>query len=155
MRYRAECYFAAVCPMFAIKKCFLPLQLLSQKFTGVAFLAFCHFFGSAGGDHIATLVAAFRTEVDDIVGALYYVHIVLYDYYAMAVFYELVERLHECFDVVKVESGGGFVEDKQCGILFLIAEVVGEFHALVLTTRKCRRRLSQFYISKANILKWL
>ena len=135
MRYRAECYFAAVCSMFAIKKCFLPLQLFSQEFTGVALWAFCHFFGSAGGDHIATLVAAFRTEVDDIVGALYYVHIVFYYYYAMAVLYELVERLHECFDVVKVESGGGFVEDKEGGLRLLRAQIVSEFYALIFTSR--------------------
>ena len=81
MRYRAECYFAAVCPMFAIKNCFLPLQLFSQEFTGVALGALCYLLGSAGAHHVAAGITAFASHVDNVVGTLYDVDIVLDDNY--------------------------------------------------------------------------
>lgn len=36
-------------------------------------------FGRAGGDHFAAIVAAFGTQVDDVIGGFYYVQVVFDD----------------------------------------------------------------------------
>ena len=69
------------------------------------------FFGGAGGDDLAAGVAAFGAEVDDVVGGLDDVEIVLDDEQGAAAFDELAEGGEEFLHVVEVEAGGGFVED--------------------------------------------
>ncbi len=66
------------------------------------------------------------------VGALYNVEIMLYDYHRVAPVYELVEDLKKNPDVFKMKSGGGLVEQEKglAGVAF--GQLRGEFHALIL-----------------------
>ena len=66
-------------------------KLLFEESSGDRFFLVCHLFGCAKSHDISAISTPFRTKVNDIIGALYHIHIVLYDYYAMAVLYELVE----------------------------------------------------------------
>ena len=68
-------------------------------------------FGGAGGDDLAAGGAAFGAEVDDPVGGLDDVEIVLDDEERAAAVDELAEGGEELGDVVEVEAGGGLVED--------------------------------------------
>ncbi len=111
-------------------------KLLTQELSGKACLAGSYFFRSSGYNKITALVAAFWTEVDDIVGTLDDIQVVLDHYQRMAPFYQGIEGMEQALDVVEVKTGGRLVEDEECRLLFLLADEVGEFYTLVLTTRK-------------------
>ena len=68
-------------------------------------------FGGADGDDLAAAVAALGAHVDDPVGGLDDVEVVLDDEEGAAAFDELAEGGEELGDVVEVEAGGGLVED--------------------------------------------
>ena len=76
-------------------------QLLTQELSGKACLAGSYFFRSSGYNEIAALVAAFRTEVDDIVGTLDDIQIVLNHYQRMAPFYQGIEGMEQALDVAR------------------------------------------------------
>ena len=67
--------------------------------------------GGSGGDDLAAGVAALGAEVDDPVGGLDDVEVVLDDEERAAAFDELAEGGEEFLYVVEVEAGGGLVED--------------------------------------------
>ena len=77
----------------------------------VAPLHLDHVLGRAGGDDLAAAVAAFGAEVDDPVGGLDDVEIVLDDDDRVALVDQLVQHLEQLGDVVEVEAGGRLVED--------------------------------------------
>ena len=68
-------------------------------------------FGGSFGDDAAAAGAAFGAHVDDPVGGLDDVEVVLDDEERAAAVDELAEGGEELGDIVEVEAGGGFVED--------------------------------------------
>ena len=111
-------------------------EFLHQELSGDAFLAVCHFLGGSCADEGAALVAAFGAEVYEVVGALDDFHVVLDDEDGVSAFYEGVHGVEQAVNVVEVESGGGFVEDEECGLRLFLPYEVGEFYALVFSTRE-------------------
>ena len=63
-----------------------------------------------------------------------------------------IKRLQQRFDVVEMQAGRRFVEDKQRGLLFLLPQIVSQFDALVLTTRQGRRGLPQLDVTQSDVL---
>ena len=51
---------------------------------------------------------------------------------------QCVEGFHEFLDVVEVQTGGWFVEDKQGWLYFFDAQEVGQFDTLVFTSGEGR-----------------
>ena len=90
----------------------LRLQLFAEETRCVAFLAFCHFLRSTTGKKASTCIAAFGTEVDDMVGTLDDLEVVLNDDNCMTTTDESVEGCKQLLDVVEVKAGRGFVEDE-------------------------------------------
>ena len=70
------------------------------------------------------------------IGTGYDVEVVFNDDDGVAALDEGVERGEQTVHVVVVESGGGLVEDKHRRHLALGANVIGQFHALVLAARE-------------------
>ena len=89
----------------------------------------------AAHDHVAALRASFRTEVDDVVGTFYDIHVVFDDDERVAAQDEGVESRQQAFDVMEMQSRGRFVEDENGRFHLFHAEIVGQFHALVLAAR--------------------
>ena len=87
------------------------LQHPCEPLAGVGVEIGGDFFGSAFGDDLAAAFAAFGAEVDDPVGGLDDVEIVLDDDERAAAVDELAEGGEQLGDVVEVEAGGGLVED--------------------------------------------
>ncbi len=52
-------------------------------------------------------------EVDDPVGGFNDVHIVLDDDDRVALFYQRIDAVQQFADVVEVQTGGGFIENKE------------------------------------------
>ena len=114
---------------------FLYPQLLTQELSGKACLAGSYFFRSSGYNEIAAFIAAFRTEVDDIVGTLDDIQIVLNHYQRMAPFYQGIEGMEQALDVVEVKTRGRLVEDEKRRLLFFLTYEEGELYTLILTSR--------------------
>src|SRR4029434_8763801 len=107
------------CDVSGKRRFFLGVRLLgdvvfSQDFpqipAGIALRLRGNFLGGAGGDDAAAAVASLRTKVDDMVGRLDDVEIVLDDDDGVAAGDQSLQDLQEAMDVRKVQSGGRLVQ---------------------------------------------
>ena len=72
---------------------------------------FSHGFWCAFGDNFAAGIAAFGAEVDQPIGALHDVEVVLDDQHRVAGVAEFGEDVEQLLHVGEVEAGRGFVEN--------------------------------------------
>ena len=75
--------------------------------------SFRHFFRRAARDDLTAFFATFGTEIDDPVGAFDDFEIVLDDDDRMPGIHQALKQPNEKRDVVEMQTGGWFVEDKQ------------------------------------------
>ena len=86
----------------------------------MALLAMLQFARCTLEYNLATTIARLGSEVDDPIGALDDVHIVLDNYHRVSALDQCVKRREQLVDVVEVQTRSRFVEDKHhstCGIL--------------------------------------
>ena len=100
-------------------------------------------------------MSAFGTHVDDVVGKLDDVEVVLDDDDGVALVDESVEHLHEGADVLEVEAGGGFVEDVEGLACVFLSEFGGEFHALAFSAGEGGGGLTELDVAEADFLQHL
>ena len=62
--------------------------------------------------------ASFRAEVDDVVGTLDNLHIVLHNYYRMPCCNQRIKRLQKAIYIVDMQSRSWLIEDKQGWVCF-------------------------------------
>ena len=103
-----------------------------KKAAGVGLRVARDLFRGSGGDYFATLITAFGAQVDEPIGRLDDVEIVLDDEERSAGFEKFAKGGKEFSDVVKMQAGSGFVEDVENAFVFSTREVRGEFEALGL-----------------------
>ena len=108
------------------------LQQRLEIMPGVAGLHRRHLLRRSFGHNHPALDAAFGAEVDDPVGGLDDVEIMLDHDHAVALLDEAVEDFEELADIVEMEAGGGFVEDVERVAGGAAAEFLGELDALGL-----------------------
>ena len=65
----------------------------------------------AGGDDLASAVAAFQAQVDNPIGGLDYVKIVLDDDDGVAVIAQSVQYAEQLFNVKEMQAGGRLIEN--------------------------------------------
>jgi len=104
-------------------------------------------------DHEPALVATLGAEVDEPVGGLQHIQVVLDDDHGIAVIDQPVQHLQQSLHVGVVEAGGRLVEEVQ-GTAGVAARKLGrELHALRLTARQLRRRLSEPDVAEADVVQ--
>src|SRR4051812_10218327 len=89
------------------------LQNLREVLAGRCVLDPGDLLRSAGTDDPSTLVAAFGTELDDVISRLDDVEIVLDHDNCVAAVDETVHQMQQLGDVIEVQTGGRLVEDVQ------------------------------------------
>src|SRR5215469_3361253 len=89
----------------------LKAQNAGEGLAGVRLFGARDLFRSALGDDPAAALSAFGAEVDDPVGLLDDVEMVLDDEHGVAQIDEALQDVEEFADVVEMQAGGGFVED--------------------------------------------
>ena len=119
----------------------------------VTFLALSNFLWSTLNDDGATTSASLGSEVDDVVGALDDIHIVLHNQNSVAAREETVEGGKEMTDVVEMQARGGVVKDEQRGLVILLGEIVCQFQALVLTARERGSGLAECDVTQSDLLE--
>src|SRR5262249_12654030 len=68
----------------------------------------------ASDDNMAAAIAAFRPQIDDPIGSLNHIHIVLDDQYRTAGINQLAERGEQLAYIVKVQAGCGLIKNIEC-----------------------------------------
>src|SRR2546422_11564753 len=89
----------------------LATQDAFEVLTGIRAAVPDDLLGCAGGDHLAPLVAALRTQIDDVVGRLEDVEIVLDDDNRVSSIDQAMKDIEQALDVREVQAGGRLIED--------------------------------------------
>src|SRR5439155_15415541 len=98
-------------------------------------------------------VAALRPEVDDEVGGLDHVEIVLDDEQRVARLEKLLERGQQLRDVVEMQTRRRLIEEVEEAFAAVRREVRRDLDPLRLATRQRRRRLAETQIPEADLVE--
>ena len=114
-----------------------------------------HVFRRALRDDLAAADAGLRAEVDDPVGRLDDVEIVLDDDDRVAEIDQAVQHVEQLADVVEVQAGRRFVEQVERLAGAGPGQFGGELHALGLAAGQRRRRLAERHVAEADVVERL
>ena len=105
------------------------------------------------GNNESAASTAFRPKIDQPVGTLDDIHIVLYDQNGVSLVYQRLKRRQKFPDIVKVEPGRRLIEDVQHALLAVTGQVGRQLDPLGLTSRQRRRRLAKRQVPKSYLLQ--
>lgn len=125
------------------KRRYLFTQFVLKIFTGDTLAVVCNLLWRSLCHDTTSGIATIGPEVNDPVGILHHLEIVLNDKDGMPTFNELIEGVEKFGNVMKMQTRRGLIKDKQGWVLFLTTDEISELHALVLTTGEGRRILTQ------------
>ena len=112
------------------------LEGLLQILSGVGILDLCHLFGSSLGNYHSSAVAALGTEVNDVVGSLDYVKIMLDDDDGISALDKSLKHLDKLCHVCGMKSGSRLVKNVDSLTGASARKFGRKFDSLSLTTRK-------------------
>src|SRR5712664_165863 len=107
-------------------------------------------FGRALGDDAAAAFASFGAEVDDPVGLLDDVEMVLDDEHGVAKIDQALENVEEFSNVVEMQAGGGLVEDVKSAAGLALGKLAGQLDALGFSAGKSCGGLAEGDVAEAN-----
>src|SRR5690606_18784863 len=107
--------------------------------------------GRAGRDDGAAPGAALRSEVDDVVGRLDDVEVVLDDDDRVALVDQSGEHGEQAADVLEVQAGGGLVEDVEGVAGRALGQLARQLHPLRLAARQRGGRLAEAHVAQADV----
>ncbi len=90
-----------------------PIKHLFQILPCIASRNLRHLLRRSCGDHRAALVAAFRAEVDDVVGRLDHVKVMFDDEHGISLLNQPIENHQQFLDIIEVQTGGRLVQKIQ------------------------------------------
>src|SRR5688572_13041193 len=125
-----------------------PQQVL-QILPGVAALGAGDVLGRAGGYDLAAAVAALGPEVDDPVGGLDDLQVVLDDDHRIAGVRQLVQHLEQLRYIVEVQARGRLVENVERAPCSPARQLLGELDALRLAARQGGGLLADVDVAEA------
>ena len=95
-----------------------------------------HIFGRPGDDHLPAGVTALRPKIDDVIGHLDDVHVVLDEEHRVPGIDQLIERNEQSLDVCQVQTSRRLVEDvKSVFGALQLAELGGNLDSLRFAAR--------------------
>src|SRR5512133_97590 len=96
----------------------------------------------SSGDNLPATISTVRTEVDDPIGGLDHVEIVLDDEHRVSSIDESMQYVEQHANVFEVQTSRGLVEDVERAAGVSLREFRRELHALRFAARECRRALA-------------
>src|ERR1035437_4635311 len=122
-----------------------------EKLAGVGAGSGGNLCRAALADDAATVFAALGAEVENPVGVTDYVQVVFDDDDRVAQVGEPVEDFEQLAHVVKVQTGGGLVEQIKCLASLALAQLASQLHALRLAAGESGRALPQMDVAQAHV----
>ena len=107
-------------------------------------------FGGADRNHFTTPRATLGTEIDDPVGGLDDVEVVLDDDHGVAVIAQPMQDFQQLLDVVEMLAGGRLIEVIECFASVAFRQFARQLHALRLAARQGGGVLSDAHIGQAD-----
>ena len=108
-------------------------------------------FRCARGDDLAAGVAAFRSQIDHVVGGLDHVEMVLDNENRVAGIHEPIQTFEQALDIGQVKSGRRFIQNVERVLRPLqLRKFGGDLDALRFAAGERRRRLTQREIAQAR-----
>src|SRR5262249_35895386 len=109
--------------------------------------------GRAGRNHAAAAGAAFGTEVDDPIGGLDDLEIVLDHQHRVALIDERVEDVEELAHILEMKAGGGLVQNVERAPSGAARELFRKLDALRLSARERGSGLADMDVAQAHALQ--
>ena len=98
-----------------------------------------HLLGCAHGNHLAAACTAFGAHVDDPVGSLDHVQVVLNHHDGVALIAQLVEHIKQLLNIRKMQAGGRLIQNVQRLTGSTFGQLARQLHALRFTAgQRCR-----------------
>src|SRR5690242_20473584 len=110
-----------------------------------------HLLRRPGGDELPSRRAAVRPQVNDPVGSLNDVEVMLHNNHRVSGVYQTLEQRQQPRRVGRIESGGWLVEQVEGAAGDAPPQFFGELHALRLAAGKRAGGLAQLQVAQANI----
>src|SRR5256885_2101168 len=129
------------------------MQKPGQKAAGVGLLITGDLLRSAGGYDFAAHVAALRPHVDEPVRGFDDVEIVFDDQERGTGIEQFAKGGEELGDVVKMEAGGGLIENIENSLILRTGEMRGEFETLRFPTGERGGGLAKTQITEADFVE--
>src|SRR5579875_296729 len=128
-------------------------EIRLQIFAGVAALGGGDLLRRSGRHDAAAARAAFGPEINDPVGGLDDLEVVLDHQHGVALVDERMQHFEQFADVVEVQAGGRLVEDVERAPGGAPRQFLGQLDALRLAARQRRRRLADMDVAQADALE--
>src|SRR5438552_3647224 len=123
--------------------------------TRIRLLYIRHVFRSSGGDDIAPAQSSLRSQIDNPVGGLDDVQVVLNDEHGVATVNEAVEHAHKHPHVLEMKTGRRLVKDVECATGIALRQFRSKFDSLCFSPRERRCGLPQMDIAESDVEKGL
>jgi len=92
----------------------IQIENAGESLSGIGFLVAGHLFRRALSHDAASGFATFGAEIDNPIRLLNHVQVVLNDEHSITKVHEAIQDVQKFLNVVKVQAGGGLVQDVEC-----------------------------------------
>ena len=82
----------------------------SKKHPGIIIFQAGYLLRCTGEHDFTSASSSLPAQVDNVIGHLYYIHIMLYHHYRIASLNKAVKNLQQDLHVIKMKPGGRFIE---------------------------------------------
>ena len=126
-------------------------QILFQVLAGVRGLAGRHCLRSTGADEGPSPGAALRAQIDEPVGGLDDIQIVLDDQHRVPGVHQPLQHLQQLLHIVGVQTRGGLVQNIEGAARGTAGQLRGQLHPLGLAAGEGGGGLAQLHIAQSHI----
>ena len=110
-------------------------------------------FRGTGGSDVTTRIATLRPHVDNPVGRLDQIQVVLDHNYRVPLVNQFLDHIHQHADVLKMEARGGFIHNIDGIAGTDLGKLTGQFHPLGLAAADRCTRLADLQIPQAHTVE--
>src|SRR5215470_15148718 len=144
-----------LCPSFLAQAVSVAIQNCFQRLPRIRLLVLRNRFRRPFGDDLSAAFAAFGAEVDHPIGRFNHVQVVLDDDHGVAQVYESLQHVEQLAHVLEMQTRGRLVQDVDGAARGAARKLFGQLDALRLAAGERRRRLAEFDVAQADLVKRL
>ena len=129
------------------------VQIPLYIFPRIGYRVLCHFLRRALRDYSSTALAAFRSDINEVIGGLDDVQVMLDDNNCVSAVGQSAQDLHQLMNIRKMQAGGRLIQNVDSLSGSAAAQFCGQLDSLCLTAGQLGRRLPQTNVRKSYIIQ--